>query len=288
MIKRKFFVDYSFVPPPATGNGFFATGNTGTNLTVYNMSNDTVALSIGTFPLAGGNTNQTAAGNSVAGIYARGATSTTTYRYEYATNAVTAGGVLTFTVAASSGIGFGNDTVGIFGRGSSTNTMNKYTYAANTAAVTTNLGVTNTVRAAADGNLSVGVIVLNNGTANTNVYTYADDTVVAGGSVGINHSGGIDNSVSIATHGIFTLGQNTRKYIYASNTAAASTFLTATGNGGKGSSDGTKGIMCLCNSSAVTNKYTFAGDVVAAATSFTANQVSTSPGLSSMNPGVNF
>lgn len=290
MLTRKYYGPRAtFVPPPPSGSGYFNASGTGNNLTVYNIGNGAVALSIGTLANTVGASTQVAAGNSVNGLYVRNGAVGGTSTYTYASNVANTGGNLTASIVSSQGMAVSNDVQAIIGIGGSSGNRvtNKYTFASNTVGLATLL-TSNITRSAADGNLTRGIIFLNNGTNQTNRYIYASDTCSLGGTLPFNHTGGIDNSISSSTE---MVGSNTagvtHRYNYAADTAANSTSLLSGGNGAKGASDGTKGVFLMCSNTPTTNVWTFAGSTVAAGSSLTAPANNHCPGVSSYNPGCN-
>src|SRR4051812_14661755 len=124
MLQRKFYGPRAtYIPPPVTGNGYFAAGPSNTSVTIYNLSSDVVGVALGVFPASGPATSN-AAGNSTAGIFERANSTRTTYRYQYVGDVVTTAGNLTTVTGSGYGCGCGNDVKGIFGMGTGTDDTN--------------------------------------------------------------------------------------------------------------------------------------------------------------------
>jgi hypothetical protein len=129
---------------------------------------------------------------------------------------------------------------------------------------------------AAAGNSTRGIFALGqNGcgvrTTTRNKYTYSGDTNATGGAASQASENGAASGNS--TVGIFALGyvngscRGRDKYTYASCVVSSGTQSTATTCGGSSSGNSSVGIFSLGNSTTTRNKYTYATDTNAAATS---------------------
>jgi hypothetical protein len=208
---------------------------------------------------------------------------TTSIRYIYSGNTVTAGTALVNTVGT--GAAAGNSLVGIFAMGDNTLTTNKYTYAANTTAAGTSFSNTNggLSYASAAGNSTRGIFTLGTSSSpggQTYKYTYSDDTVSSGANTqtsGVVGYGFIGCAAGNSTFGIFANGAGPTndvrwKYTYSGDSVAISTSSSTGNYYGAACGPSTYGIFALgytTSASAITNKFTYSGETSAVSTSLT-------------------
>ena len=186
--------------------------------------------------------------------------------------------IVTFGAMSARAFGFGASnsygTFGIFQLGyhrtcAQVTTRNKYTYAtcaqtSATAASAASFGGT------AVGNATRGIFNLNDPTLlkTTNKYTYVCSTSVAGSCLNTNASGN-PASAGNATRGIIQgTSSATNKYTYACDVSSAGSALTCFASIGQSAGMGTStaGIFTKMGNTTTRKKFTYATDVVTAAT----------------------
>lgn len=299
MLAKKFFNSQRvFIPVPATGSGYFATAAPTNKLSLYDPAGNTFSNSIYSFSTSEA-TRGNAAGNSVKGIFvrARGAAGNDTFKLTFATQTISAGGLLTANTTNDSGWGVGNSTKALFKVGAGVNTVNAYTYASDTASVTTgtqsNITMTSN-HAIGDGTDAYVTLPVGSGTVQTDRWSYAAETRSAGTALSSNFNGSLNGGNCVGNNAVGIIVGNainnpaTCAYTYGSQTTAASSAFTGGSNDpyGPGSSDGTAGIMIATSN--ITRKWTFSGNVVTAGGSLPSSQTTVgAPAVSSGNPGVN-
>jgi hypothetical protein len=279
---------------PAVPDGTFSIFALGNNQCTRNKYTYSGCVSSSATAGTVGSSGQSAAGNSTVGIFALGFTSgfcgsfpvTTRNKYTYVGCVVSAGGAAT--VPSYDGSAAGNSTIGIFALGydSGANrlaTRNKYTYSGDVVSAG-GAATTASYVGSAVGNSTRGIFAL--GCAGCTVttrdkYTYSGCVVSAGGAATVASKAGA--AAGNSTVGIFALGINvsntnlsTRdKYTYSSDVVSAGSAATDASRFGAAAGNSTVGIFALGAqasfpvpqvASTTRNRYTYAGDVNAAAT----------------------